>query len=229
MARKTWRNLSGIFTTSLWIFIVSLLFANFVHSDQSDSAHKSVTEYKLLVLGDSLSAAYGLTAQQGWVHILDQQWQQNNTPITVVNAAISGDTTDGGLARLPRLLTLHQPTHLYIELGGNNALQGHKPRKIKQNLMDMIELAEKNQVQVIIQEMQIPTNYGARYTEAFNDIFHDLAEQYNIVLIPFFLQDIALKPSLMQNDGIHPTKEAQPLIVDFIAPKLLAAIDHKRV
>ena len=129
MARKTWRNLSGIFTTSLWILIVSLLFANFVHSDQSDSAHKSVTEYKLLVLGDSLSAAYGLTAQQGWVHILDQKWQQNNTPIKVVNAAISGDTTDGGLARLPRLLDLHQPTHLYIELGGNNALQGHKPSK----------------------------------------------------------------------------------------------------
>lgn len=205
--------------------MVSLLFANYVHSDQSETAQQSVSEYKLLVLGDSLSAAYGLSAQQGWVHLLDQQWQQDKTSITVVNAAISGDTTDGGLARLPRLLALHQPTHLYIELGGNNALQGHNPRKIKQNLINMIELAKKNDVAVIIQEMQIPTNYGARYTKAFNDIFHDLAKQFSIPLIPFFLQEIALEPSLMQNDGIHPTKEAQPLIVDFLAPKLLAAIE----
>lgn len=225
VAHNTARNLSGIFTTNMWVLIVSLLFANYVHSDQSDSAQISVTEYKLLVLGDSLSAAYGLTAQQGWVHLLDQQWQHNNTPIMVVNAAISGDTTDGGLARLPRLLALHQPTHLYIELGGNNALQGHNPRKIKQNLINMIELADENGVKVIIQEMQIPTNYGARYTKAFNDIFHDLATQFSIPLIPFFLQEIALKPSLMQNDGIHPTKEAQPLIVDFMSPKLLAAIE----
>lgn len=225
VAHNSVRNLSGIFTTRLWVLIISLLFANIVHSDQSETAHKSVTEYKLLILGDSLSAAYGLTMQQGWVHLLDQQWQQNDTSITVVNAAISGDTTDGGLARLPRLLTLHQPTHLYIELGGNNALQGHNPRKIKQNLINMIELAKKDGIHVIIQEMQIPTNYGARYTKAFNDIFHDLAKQYNIPLIPFFLQEIALDPTLMQNDGIHPTKEAQPLIVEFLSPKLLAAIE----
>lgn len=209
----------------MWIILVSLLFANYVHSDQTNNVSKSVSEYKLLILGDSLSAAYGLTAQQGWVHLLDQQWQQNETPIKVINAAISGDTTDGGLARLPRLLDLHTPTHLYIELGGNNGLQGHNPRKIKQNLINMVTLAEANHVKVIIQEMQIPTNYGARYTKAFNDIFHDIAKDFGIVLIPFFLQEIALTPSLMQNDGIHPTKEAQPLIVDFISPKLINAIE----
>jgi len=211
----------------MWVVVVSLLFANYVHSDQSETAHESVTEYKLLVLGDSLSAAYGLTAQQGWVYLLKQKWEQDSTPITVVNAAISGDTTDGGLARLPRLLKLHQPTHLYIELGGNNGLQGHRPSKIKQNLINMVELAQDNDVHVIIQEMRIPTNYGARYTKAFNAIFHELATQFSIPLIPFFLDSIAFDAVLMQNDGIHPTKEAQPLIVDFIAPKLLAAIEPK--
>jgi acyl-CoA thioesterase-1 len=225
VASYTARKVSGFSKTHLWVLLISLLFANFAYSDQSEITQKTTYEHKLLVLGDSLSAAYGLTAQQGWVYLLDQQWQQNDTPIEVVNAAISGDTTDGGLARLPRLLDLHKPTHLYIELGGNNALQGHKPRKIKQNLINMIELAKKNNVEVIIQEMQIPTNYGVRYTKLFTAIFHDLAKQFDLPLIPFFLQDIALDPNLMQRDGIHPTKEAQPLIVDFMAPRLLVAID----
>lgn len=211
-----------------WIVVlVSLLFAINVHSDQLDTTSndaKDENTFKLLVLGDSLSAAYGLTAEQGWVSLLADKWSQDNVEIEVINAAISGDTTDGGLARLPRLLDLHDPTHLYIELGGNNALQGHNPRKIKQNLMQMIELAKANNVEVIIQEMQIPTNYGARYTRLFTQIFHDLAKQYDIPLIPFFLQEIALDPELMQNDGIHPTKEAQPMIVEFMAPKLVDAM-----
>lgn len=219
--------ISQILRPLLLILSISLLFASYVHSDQSETTNKDVTEYKLLVLGDSLSAAYGLTAEQGWVYLLKQQWQQENRNIEVVNAAISGDTTDGGLARLPRLLDLHKPTHLYIELGGNNALQGHNPRKIKQNLIDMIELANQQNVHVLIQEMQIPTNYGARYTREFTKIFGDLAKQYNIPLIPFFLQEIALDETLMQRDGIHPTKEAQVLITQFMAPKLLEAL-HSR-
>ncbi len=206
------------------LMVVSLLFASIVHSDQTNTQEQNVTEYKLLVLGDSLSAAYGLTADQGWVSILANKWQSQNTPISVVNAAISGDTTDGGLARLPRLLDLHQPTHLYIELGGNNALQGHNPKKIKQNLINMIELAREREVEVLLQEMQIPTNYGARYTRAFTAIFHDLAKQYTIPLIPFFLQDIALDSNLMQRDGIHPTAEAQPMITEFMAPLFEHAI-----
>lgn len=226
-AGYTARKINSFLTPYIWVLLVSLLFSNFAYSDQTKNTHtmpNTHTEHKLLVLGDSLSAAYGLTADQGWVHLLAQHWQNDNTPIAVINAAISGDTTDGGLARLPRLLDLHQPTHLYIELGGNNALQGHNPRKIKQNLTDMIALAQENNVAVIIQEMQIPTNYGARYTKAFTAIFHDLAKQYDIPLIPFFLQDIALDAQLMQRDGIHPTKEAQPLIVDFMAPKLALAV-----
>lgn len=211
----------------LFVVSLSLLFATMVHSDQSASPDSVTNNYKLIVLGDSLSAAYGLTAEQGWVYLLAEKWQSKALPITVVNAAISGDTTDGGLARLPRLLALHQPTHLYIELGGNNALQGHNPLKIKQNLVNMVDLAQSNDVNVIIQEMQIPTNYGARYTRAFTSLFHEIAEEKNIPIVPFFLQDIALKPGLMQRDGIHPTKEAQPMIVEFMSDKLISAIDAK--
>jgi acyl-CoA thioesterase-1 len=211
-------------TLGLYLFFISLLFPFIAHSDQVNSADSNVSEYKLLVLGDSLAAAYGLTAEQGWVHLLQEHWNKGSQPIEVVNAAISGDTTDGGLARLPRLLNLHQPTHLYIELGGNNGLQGHNPNKIKDNLAKMIEMAEASNIQVILQEIQIPTNYGRRYTELFTQNYHQLSAEYNVPLIPFFLQDIALDTSLMQNDGIHPTAEAQPMIVDFLAPKLVPLI-----
>lgn len=212
-----------------YIFFIVLLFPFIAHSDQAIQANsdsENVSEYKLLVLGDSLSAAYGLTAAQGWVSLLQEYWDEKEQSIEVVNAAISGDTTDGGLARLPRLLTLHQPTHLYIELGGNNGLQGHNPTKIKQNLAQMIELAQQNDIEVILQEIQIPTNYGRRYTELFIQNYHQLAEQYDVPLIPFFLQDIALDASLMQNDGIHPTAEAQLMIVEFLAPKLARLIKN---
>lgn len=207
-----------------FILFVSLLFSSYVHSDQAQTPSESVTEYEILVLGDSLSAAYNLRSDQGWVYLLNQKWQESSQPVSLINAAISGDTTDGGLARLPRLLALHEPTHLYIELGGNNGLQGHKPSKIKQNLINMIEMAQSQGVKVILQEMQIPTNYGARYTRTFNKIFHDLAQQYQVPLIPFFLEEIALNPELMMRDGIHPTKEAQPMIVEFMSPKMLQAL-----
>ncbi|MFC3120227.1 arylesterase [Agaribacter flavus] len=214
--------------TAKWLFVsllsFSLLFPLYVHSDQGIDKQENVTKHKLLVLGDSLSAAYGLTENQGWVAILAKEWKTDKRPIEVVNAAISGDTTDGGLARLPRLLALHSPSHLYIELGGNNGLQGHNPKKIKNNLAKMIELAQTQGIAVILQEVQIPTNFGRRYTQMFIENYHQLAEEYAVPLVPFFLQDIALDASLMQRDGIHPTSEAQLLIVDFLKPKLEALI-----
>jgi acyl-CoA thioesterase-1 len=214
----------ALHTLGLYLFFISLLFPFIAHSDQVNTNDKNITNYKLLVLGDSLAAAYGLTAEQGWVHLLQEHWNKEQQSIEVVNAAISGDTTDGGLARLPRLLNMHQPTHLYIELGGNNGLQGHNPSKIKDNLAKMIEMAQGLDIEVILQEIQIPTNYGRRYTELFTQNYHQLAAEYEVPLIPFFLQDIALDSSLMQNDGIHPTAEAQPMIVDFLAPKLTPLI-----
>lgn len=201
------------------LLVLLFLFPFSSHSDQTKEQ-----DYKLLILGDSLSAAYGLTQEQGWVYLLQDAWKNEGNKIEVVNAAISGDTTDGGLARLPRLLNLHKPSHLLIELGGNDALQGHNPRKIKQNIQDMVDLANSADVEVIIQEMQIPTNYGRRYTEMFTGLFGEVASKNGVPLIPFFLAEIALDPKLMQQDGIHPTAKAQPMIVEFMQPKLEAII-----
>ena len=167
-------------------------------------------ETKLLILGDSLSAAYGLKQEQGWVSLLQDAWQDQG--IKVINAAISGETTDGALARLPRLLEQHSPTHIFVELGGNDGLQGHPVGKMRDNLEKIIQLSQNNAVKVILQQMQIPTNYGKRYTQMFTGSYAKLAEKYTLTMLPFFLENIALDNSLMQRDGIHPNAEAQIII-----------------
>ncbi|WP_293751711.1 arylesterase [uncultured Paraglaciecola sp.] len=167
-------------------------------------------ETKLLILGDSLSAAYGIKQEQGWVSLLQDAWQDQG--IKVINAAISGETTDGALARLPRLLEQHSPTHIFVELGGNDGLQGHPVGKMRDNLEKIIQLSQKNAVKVILQQMQIPTNYGKRYTQMFTGSYAKLAEKYTLTMLPFFLENIALDNSLMQRDGIHPNAEAQIII-----------------
>lgn len=169
-------------------------------------------ETKLLILGDSLSAAYGLKQEQGWVSLLQNAWQDQG--ITLINAAISGETTDGALARLPRLLKQHKPTHIFIELGGNDGLQGHPVNKMRNNLEKIIQLSLTDGVKVILQQMQIPTNYGKRYTQMFTGSYAQLAQEYSVTLIPFFLADIALDNSLMLPDGIHPNAEAQIIIAE---------------
>jgi acyl-CoA thioesterase-1 len=174
----------------------------------------------LLVLGDSLSAAYGLLQSEGWVSLLEKQWQDGNYGIDVINAAISGDTTDGGLARLPRLLEQHQPTHVLIELGGNDGLRGGNINKMRENLNKMIALAKNTGAEVLLQDIEIPTNYGRRYTKMFSDSYELLAEENDVVYVPFFLNDIALDKTLMQQDGIHPNKTAQPLIASFMYTQL---------
>ncbi len=197
-----------------FLFIL-LLIPSSAYSDQHNGAAPAYSA-KLLVLGDSLSAAYGLKQQQGWVSLLQNKWYNEQIPIEIVNAAVSGETTDGGLARLPRLLEQHAPTHVLLELGGNDGLQGHNINKVKTNLSAMVELAQNAGAEVYLQEMQIPTNYGRRYTQMFTNSFDEIASQYHIEKIPFFLEDIALKPELMQNDGIHPNLEAQPMIAEFM-------------
>lgn len=198
---------------SIMVFIPLLFF-----SDHSKATEEQVASTKILILGDSLSAAYGLTQEQGWVSLLQNAWQDQS--IKVVNAAISGETTDGGLARLPRLLEQHSPDFILIELGGNDGLQGHPVNKIKDNLGQMIAKAQQQNVTVLLQQMQIPTNYGRRYNDMFIGIYAELSEQYGVELIPFFMQDIALDKSLMQKDGIHPNLEAQPIIAKFMQQKL---------
>ena len=202
-----------------WLTFVSLLIPLLLVSDHINATENN-KPIRLMVLGDSLSAAYGLKANEGWVSLLQNMWNENASGVDVINAAISGETTDGGLARLPRLLEEHQPTHVLIELGGNDGLQGHNVNKIRANLRQMVSLSQSSGAQVMIQEMYIPTNYGRRYNKLFTESFALIAEEKEIPLIPFFLEDIALDASLMQRDGIHPNKTAQPLIAEFMRVEL---------
>lgn len=199
------------------VFIPFLIFSDHIFAS-SKPVEMPQNKQTLVVLGDSLSAAYGLTQEQGWVSLLQNAWQEQG--IYVINAAISGETTDGGLSRLPRLLDQHNPTHLYIELGGNDGLQGHSIKKMQRNIESMIELAHERGVAVILQEMLVPTNYGRRYNEMFVNMFVEVSEKYDVPLIPFFLRDIGLDKSLMQKDQIHPNLAAQPLIAELMQAQL---------
>ncbi|WP_338516979.1 arylesterase [Alteromonas gracilis] len=200
---------------NLFAFLFIVLIPFHALSDQAESDLKNENAV-LLILGDSLSAAYGLQQREGWVSLLQKMWQDDNIPIEIVNAAVSGETTDGGLARFPRLLEQHQPTHVLIELGGNDGLQGHNIKKIRDNLASLVKVAKDSDAQVFLQEMQIPSNYGKRYTQMFTKSFSQVANDLNIVKIPFFLEEIALDNKLMQSDGIHPNAEAQPMIADLM-------------
>ncbi|RVU37623.1 arylesterase [Rheinheimera riviphila] len=175
---------------------------------------------KLLILGDSLSAGYGMQQQQGWVHLLQQQLEKNQSSWTIINASISGETTAGGLARLPELLTKHQPQAVLIELGGNDGLRGFPTAQIEQNLQLLIAEVKNHQAKPILMQIRIPPNYGPRYTRQFVALYPALAEKQQAVYWPFFMDSIAVQADLMQADGIHPNVKAQPIIRDFIAPLL---------
>ena len=200
---------------NLFAFLLILLIPFHALSDQAESDVSNENSV-LLILGDSLSAAYGLEQREGWVSLLQKMWQDDNIPIEIVNAAVSGETTDGGLGRFPRLLEQHGPTHVLIELGGNDGLQGHNIKKIKDNLTSLVKTAKDNNTQVFLQEMQIPSNYGKRYTQMFTKSFSQVADAQGVIKIPFFLEEIALKSELMQNDGIHPNAAAQPMIAELM-------------
>jgi len=173
-----------------------------------------VEEPVILILGDSLSAAYGMEISQSWPSLLQERLIQNGYTYRVFNSSITGDTTQGGLARLPRLLDRHSPDLVILELGGNDGLRGLPIEVTRDNLSSMISQSQGAGAAVILAEMRIPPNYGLSYTEKFNEMYPALAGQYGIVMLPFLLQDIALEEGMMQADGIHPTAQAQPLIVD---------------
>lgn len=167
----------------------------------------------ILVLGDSLSAGYGIDVKAGWVALL-QQRLDDQYPHTVINASVSGETAGGGLARLPALLQEHQPALVILELGGNDGLRGHPVNVMQQQLKDIIEKAQATKAKVLLLGMQIPPNYGQRYTQRFHQAYAKLAEEYELPYVPFFLEGIAVNAELMQRDGIHPTAEAQSQMLD---------------
>ena len=194
--------------------MVRILFALFVGLGSLLSSAQAQT---LLVLGDSLSAGYQMQVEQSWPALLNQKWQEEGGKHTLLNASISGETTQGALARLPALLKEHKPDWLLIELGGNDGLRGFAPTITRQNLASMIALAKEQQTRVVLTQIQLPRNYGARYLRQFEQIFPELAKANDLPLLPFFMDDIALRPELMMNDGIHPTPAAQPQIRDKVA------------
>ncbi|MGN5008870.1 arylesterase [Aeromonas sp. 96A] len=194
--------------------MVRILFVLFVGLGSLLSSAQAQT---LLVLGDSLSAGYQMQVEQSWPALLNQKWQERGGKHTLLNASISGETTQGALARLPALLKEHKPDWLLIELGGNDGLRGFAPTITRQNLASMIALAKEQQTRVVLTQIQLPRNYGARYLRQFEQIFPELAQANDLPLLPFFMDDIALRPELMMNDGIHPTPAAQPQIRDKVA------------
>ncbi|MFZ1641456.1 MAG: arylesterase [Candidatus Contendobacter sp.] len=174
----------------------------------------------ILVLGDSLSAGYGIPAEQGWVDLLQRRLAERGFPHRVVNASISGDTTSGGLSRLPAALEQHRPALVILELGANDGLRGQPPMLMTNNLGRMIEWSRQAGARVLLAEIRIPPNYGPLYTQKFQATFGELAKRYDIPLIPFLLEGVAGHPALIQEDGLHPRAEAQPRILDNVWPTL---------
>ena len=179
----------------------------------------------LLVLGDSLSAAYGLPLDQGWVSLLQARIRARGFPHAVVNAAISGDTVAGGLSRLPDLLAEHHPSIVLIELGANDGLRGFAPAKIESDLVRLVEQAQAAGAQVLLVGVRLPPNYGPAYTERFQQLFATVAERTGAALVPRLLTGVAEEPALMQADGLHPTTQAQPLILEMVWPVLAPMLD----
>jgi len=174
----------------------------------------------IVVLGDSLSAGYGIKVEQGWVNLLAQRLATEGYGYRVVNASVSGETTQGGLARLPRALEIHKPAIVVVELGGNDGLRGLPLAASRENLARIIELARAGGARVLLVGMMIPPNYGPRYGEEFRQMFASLAGKYSLAFVPFLLDQVALKPELMQADGIHPNAAGQPQVLANLWPEL---------
>ncbi|WP_180132018.1 MULTISPECIES: arylesterase [unclassified Acinetobacter] len=179
----------------------------------------------IMILGDSLSAGYGVSVQQGWVHLLqkrlDQQYPKQHK---VVNASVSGETTSGALARLPKLLQTHRPNLVVIELGGNDGLRGQPPAQIQKNLAQLIQKSQQAKSKVILFGMKIPPNYGKAYSQAFENNYQVLSQQYKVKLLPFFMQGVAGHKNLMQQDQIHPNAKAQPILLNNAYPLIKASL-----
>ncbi|MBS7325143.1 MAG: arylesterase [Thiopseudomonas sp.] len=180
--------------------------------------------HALLVVGDSISAAYGLDTRLGWVALLQQRLDEKGLSYQVVNASISGDTTAGGRSRLPALLEQHQPALVIIELGGNDGLRGLSLTAMQDNLAAMIAQAQAQGARVLLLGMRIPPNYGPRYSEGFYQVYQQLAAEQPVALVDFFLEGVGGVPGMIQNDGIHPTEAAQQQLLDTAWPLIEAQL-----
>jgi len=184
---------------------------------------------KILVYGDSLSAAYGITQPQGWVTLLQQKLNAEGYHYEVANASISGETTSGGLTRFEKTITTIKPKIVVLALGANDGLRGLPIQEMRKNLSAMITYSQKKKAKVLLLGMRIPPNYGPKYTEAFYQTYQQLGQQHNISLVPFMLDQVAAKPHLIQGDGLHPNALGQPVILNNIWPALKLMLQKNKV
>ena len=205
--------------SGLVVLLFVALFARPVVAQTAQAAPAKAAR-TLLVMGDSLSAAYGLSPAQGWVALTADRIGKTRPGWRVVNASISGETTAGALARLPALLRKHQPSVLVVELGGNDALRGLAPAQLRGNLEKILLAADQAGARVLLLGIDVPPNYGPAYRERIRRSYAELATAHQAGLVPFFLEGVALQPGLMQADGLHPTAAAQPRLLDTVWPVL---------
>ncbi|HKM14826.1 MAG TPA: arylesterase [Marinospirillum sp.] len=212
--------------------LLALLLINIGSVNAASLTATSLTATKppvILVMGDSLSAAYNIPTQTGWVALLEQrllkQHLKNEQSWQLVNASISGETTSGGLTRLPALLRQHQPSIVLLELGANDGLRGLPPSLINNNLEKMLALSQQSGAKVMLLGILLPPNYGPAYLAKFENIYPKLAQQHQLPLVPFLLEGVADKPELMQEDRLHPTAQAQPLILETVWLELEALLN----
>ena len=168
----------------------------------------------LLILGDSLSAGYGMDREQSWVSLLDIRLKEGGYSYRIFNSSISGDTSQGGLARLPRLLDRYHPEIVIIELGANDGLRGINPGITRENLARMIQQSQEAGARVLLAGIKLPPNYGSAYLQQFESMYSDLASEFDTLLVPFFMEGVALRPDLLQEDNIHPNELGQPVLLD---------------
>ena len=192
------------------LFIFVLIFSNSIIADDK----------KLLILGDSISAGFGIKQSQNWTTLLKSSFSKEGKSLKIINSSISGDTTSGGLSRISRDLNSYKPDFVLVELGGNDALRGYPISRIKQNLLKIVSIISNNQSIPIIMQIKIPPNYGKKYIEAFENIYSEVASETDAKLISFMLENVALKEDLMQPDGIHPNEKAQPVIAEQIKEEI---------
>ncbi len=192
------------------LFIFVLIFSNSIIADDK----------KLLILGDSISAGFGIKESQNWTTLMKSSFSKEGKNLKIINSSISGDTTSGGLSRISRDLNMHKPDFVLVELGGNDALRGYPISRIKQNLLKIVSIISNNKSIAIIMQIKIPPNYGKKYIEAFENIYSEVASETDARLISFMLENVALKEDLMQPDGIHPNEKAQPVIAEQIKEEI---------
>ncbi|MCG6971130.1 MAG: arylesterase [Gammaproteobacteria bacterium] len=216
------------FSRSLLLFSVVCLIFGFssVSADETENKFRPPT---IVVFGDSLSAAFGINQDQGWVHLLQKRLSTRYYQANVINASISGETSQGGLSRISQVLDTYNPDIVLLELGGNDGLQGLPLALMKDNLDRTIQIIQAKKSEILLLGIHLPPNYGKFYTEQFDRIYQELAEKYDLPLVPFLLQDIATNRDLMQDDGIHPKANAQNQILENVWPQLKKMIPQRQL